>query len=79
MAPNKAIRTAPPATKSVPSIENLVKGSSSIRVAQAVLKTKPDACRVDRTGKGKVVICMVLPTMFETKNMNIPICHRRRR
>ena len=32
------------------------------------------ACRVDRTGKGNVVICIVLPTIFETMNMSIPIC-----
>ena len=42
MAPKIAIRTAPAHTRIVPMKEYRVKGSPSIRVAHAELKTKPD-------------------------------------
>ena len=32
------------------------------------------ACRVDSTGRGRVVICIVLPTRLEMMNMSIPSC-----
>ena len=45
MAPNIAIRTAPAHTRIVPMKEYRVKGSPSMSVAHAELKTKPDyAC-----------------------------------
>ncbi len=33
------------------------------------------ACSVDRTGRGRVVICIVLPSRFETMNISIPSCY----
>lgn len=42
MAPNIAISTAPPQTKTVPPNDHRVKGSPRMRVAQIELKTKPD-------------------------------------
>ena len=77
MAPKVAIRAAPTHVKIVPTRENGVKDSPSMRVANAVLKTRPDACNVERTGKGRVVICMVLPIMFDITNINMPNCHLR--
>lgn len=77
MAPKVAMSAAPEHVKTVPKREKRVNGSPSNRVANAVLNTSPEACRVDRTGRGKVVICMVLPTRFEMTNMNIPNCHFR--
>ena len=35
------------------------------------------ACSVDKTGRGSVVIWIVLPAIFETMNMSIPSLHRR--
>lgn len=32
------------------------------------------ACRVDRTGSGRVVIWIVLPTRFAIMNMSMPSC-----
>ena len=78
IAPNIAINTAPLETSNVPPKDQRVKGSPRIRVAQIELKTSPDACNVERTGKGRVVIWIVLPTKFEIINMPIPSCHRRR-
>ena len=72
MAPNSAMRSAPIATSSVPMKEYLVKGSLSMMEAHIELKTRPEACRVERTGSGRVVIWMVLPTMFATMNMSMP-------
>ncbi len=78
MAPKVAISAAPAQVRIVPTREYRVKGSFSSMVAKRVLKTKPEACSVERTGKGRVVIWMVLPTKLEMTNMNIPICHLRR-
>lgn len=77
IAPNVAMRAAPAQVRIVPIIEYLVNGSFRSIVAKAVLKTKPDAWRVERTGRGRVVIWIVLPTRFDMMNMNIPICHFR--
>lgn len=55
-----------------------VKGSLSMMDAQIELKTRPDAWSVERTGNGRVVICIVLPTKLETMNMSMPSCHLRR-
>ena len=76
-APNVAIKAAPAQVRIVPISEYRVKGSLSRRVAKAVLKTSPEACSVDRTGSGRVVIWIVLPMRFEATNMSIPICHFR--
>lgn len=38
-----------------------------------VLKVERTACSVERTGSGKVVICMELPATLLTMNMNMPI------
>lgn len=54
--PYMAIRIAPPTTKTVPITEYLVNGSCRSKVAHAVLKTNPEACNVDSTGSGSVVI-----------------------
>jgi hypothetical protein len=72
MAPNKAISNAPIATSTVPTNEYRVKGSLRMMEAHIELKTRPDACRVDRTGRGRVVIWMVLPTTFAMTNMSMP-------
>ena len=89
IAPNIAISTAPPQTKTVPPNDHRVKGSPRMRVAQIELNTRPDcrivsshpdtektpdhtACSVDKTGRGRVVIWIVLPAMFEIMNMSIP-------
>ena len=74
MAPNKAISSAPMATSMVPTKEYRVNGSLRMMEAHIELKTRPDACRVERTGRGRVVIWMVLPTMFATTNMSMPSC-----
>lgn len=34
------------------------------------------ACSVDNTGSGSVVICIVLPTMFEMTNISMPILRK---
>lgn len=75
IAPKVAIKAAPTHVRRVPTAENLVKGSFSSSVAKAVLKTSPDAWSVDRTGKGRVVIWIVLPIKLEATNMSIPACH----
>ena len=73
-----AIRTAPVETSSVPPSDHVVKGSPRINVAHIELNTRPDACNVDSTGSGSVVIWIVLPTRFEKMNIAMPSCHRRR-
>lgn len=78
MAPKVAISIAPLETSIVPPNDHRVKGSPSITVAHIELKTSPEACRVDKTGRGSVVICIVLPTRFDIMNMPMPSCHRRR-
>ena len=78
IAPNMAIKMAPVETSNVPPNDQRVKGSPRIKVAHIELKTSPEACKVDRTGKGRVVIWIVLPTRFEIINMAIPSCHLRR-
>jgi hypothetical protein len=78
MAPNIAISTAPLDTNTVPPNDQLVKGSPRIRVAHMELKTRPEACSVDNTGRGSVVIWIVLPTRFDIMNIPMPSCHRRR-
>lgn len=78
IAPNIAISTAPLDTRSVPPKDQRVKGSPRIKVAHIELKTRPDACSVDSTGNGNVVIWIVLPTRFEIMNIPMPSCHRRR-
>lgn len=78
IAPKIAMSTAPVDTNSVPPKDQRVNGSPRIREAQIELKTRPEACRVDSTGKGRVVICMVLPTKLDITNIPIPSCHRRR-
>lgn len=72
MAPKRAIKRAPTATSRVPTKEYRVKGSLRMMEAHIELKTRPDACRVERTGRGRVVIWMVLPTMLATMNMSMP-------
>lgn len=72
------MNTAPAQTSKVPTKDHLVKGSPRIRVAQMELKTSPEACKVERTGRGRVVIWMELPTRLLTMNMSIPSCHLRR-
>ena len=78
IAPKIAISTAPLDTSIVPPKDQRVKGSPKIKVAHIELKTRPDACSVDSTGNGSVVIWIVLPTRFEIINIPIPSCHRRR-
>ncbi|CAG8951347.1 hypothetical protein HYFRA_00008097 [Hymenoscyphus fraxineus] len=56
-----AISAAPLDTKIVPPKDHLVNGSPKIKVAHIELKTSPDACNVDKTGRGSVVICMLPP------------------
>jgi hypothetical protein len=56
MAPKMAINMAPLDTNTVPPKDQRVKGSPRIKVAHIELKTNPDACKVERTGKGSVVI-----------------------
>ncbi len=56
IAPKIAIRTAPLDTSNVPPKDQRVKGSPRIKVAHIELKTRPDACSVDSTGNGSVVI-----------------------
>ena len=73
-----AINTAPLDTSNVPPKDQCVKGSPRIKLAHIELKTSPDACKVERTGKGRVVIWIVLPTKLDMINMPIPSCHRRR-
>lgn len=75
IAPNIAISIAPVETNNVPPKDHLVNGSPNIKVAQMELKTRPEACSVDNTGSGKVVIWIVLPTRFDIINMPIPNCH----
>ena len=48
MAPNIAISTAPPQTKTVPPKDHRVKGSPRMRVAHRELKTRPDCKAVSR-------------------------------
>ena len=79
MAPNVAIRTAPPHTNIVPTREYLVNASCRINVASKELNTNPEACSVESTGSGRVVICIEEPTMLLMMNRSMPICHRRRR
>lgn len=79
MAPNIAIKIAPLDTNTVPPKDQRVKGSPRIKEAHIELKTRPDACNVERTGSGRVVIWIVLPTKFDMINIPIPSCHRRRR
>ena len=74
-----AIRAAPLVTRTVPQKDHLVKGSFNISVAHMELKTSPAAYNVDKTGKGNVEICMVLPNMLTMTNMPIPNCHLRLR
>lgn len=75
IAPKIAISTAPADTNRVPPKDQRVKGSPRIRVAHIELKTSPDACNVDNTGSGRVVIWIVLPTKFDIINIPIPSCH----
>ena len=56
IAPKIAISTAPLETSNVPPKDQRVKGSPRIKVAHIELKTSPDACNVDNTGNGSVVI-----------------------
>jgi hypothetical protein len=56
IAPNIAINTAPLETSNVPPKDQRVKGSPRIKVAHIELKTNPEACNVDNTGSGSVVI-----------------------
>jgi hypothetical protein len=79
IAPKIAMSTAPVETSIVPPKDQRVKGSPRIKVAHIELKTNPDACNVDKTGNGSVVICIVLPTRLDIMNMLIPSCQRRRR
>lgn len=48
-----------------------------MRVAQMELNTNPEAWRVDRTGRGRVVIWMVLPMRLAMRYMPNPNCHLR--
>lgn len=79
MAPNMAINMAPLETSNVPPSDHAVNGSPRISVAHIELNTRPEACSVERTGSGSVVIWMVLPTRLEKMNMAMPSCHLRRR
>lgn len=74
-----AMSRAPRQTRRVPPSDQRVNGSPRMRVAQMELKTRPEAWRVERTGRGSVVIWMVEPRRFETMNMAMPSCQRRRR
>ena len=56
IAPKIAISTAPLDTSNVPPKDQRVKGSPRIKVAHIELKTNPEACNVDKTGNGSVVI-----------------------
>jgi hypothetical protein len=56
IAPKTAISTAPLDTSNVPPKDQRVNGSPRIKVAHIELKTRPDACSVDSTGNGSVVI-----------------------
>jgi hypothetical protein len=56
IAPKIAISTAPLDTSIVPPKDQRVNGSPRIKVAHIELKTRPDACSVDSTGNGSVVI-----------------------
>lgn len=47
---------APAHTRRVPPSDQRVNGSPRMRVAQMELKTRPEAWRVERTGRGSVVI-----------------------
>ena len=79
MAPKIAMSRAPAQTSSVPPSDQRVNGSPRISVAQMELKTRPEACSVESTGSGSVVIWIVLPSRFETINIAMPSCQRRRR
>jgi hypothetical protein len=56
IAPKIAISTAPLDTSMVPAKDQRVNGSPRIKVAHIELKTSPDACKVESTGNGSVVI-----------------------
>jgi hypothetical protein len=56
IAPNIPINTAPDVTRIVPDSDHFVKGSLRMSDAHIELKTRPAACRVERTGSGSVEI-----------------------
>lgn len=56
IAPKIAIKTAPVVTRRVPEKDHFVKGSLKINDAHIELKTRPAACKVERTGSGSVEI-----------------------
>jgi len=75
IAPKIAINIAPVVTRRVPEKDHLVKGSLRINDAHIELKTRPAACKVERTGSGSVEIWILLPRRFATMNIPMPICH----
>ena len=79
MAPNIAISTAPPQTKTVPPKDHRVKGSPRMRVAQIELNTKPDYEAISshpRTGEISSIIQLAMLIKPEEVGWWSELCFR---